>query len=72
MESGKPHQLIEKIFPNTSYQLLEKEDRGTAILTSNILLKGFLIISLLFVIIAQAVTVVYAIQSKNPLFKYCF
>ncbi|GEC83783.1 hypothetical protein FCT18_12335 [Lysinibacillus sphaericus] len=72
VESGNPHQLIEKILPNTSYQLLENEDRGTAILTSNILLKGFLIISLLFVIIAQAVSVVYAIQSKKSIVQILY
>ncbi|TKI68344.1 hypothetical protein FC756_10630 [Lysinibacillus mangiferihumi] len=72
VESGNPHQLIEKIFPNTSYQLLENEDRGTAILKSNVLLNVFLLISVLFVIIAQAVTIHYSIQSKKPIVQILF
>lgn len=72
MESGNPHQLIEKIFPNTSYQLLENEDRGTAILKSNVLLNGFLLISVLFVIIAQAVTVHYSLHSKKSIVQILY
>jgi len=72
VESGNPYKLMQKMFPNTSYKLLENEDRGTAILKSNVLLKGFLLISLLFVIIAQAVTIHYSIQSKKSIFQILY
>lgn len=72
VESGNPHQLMKKMFPNTSYQLLENEDRGTAILKSNVLLNGFLLISVLFVIIAQAVTVYYSIHSKKTIVQILY
>ncbi|MFJ7408487.1 MULTISPECIES: hypothetical protein [unclassified Lysinibacillus] len=72
VESGNPYKLMQKIFPNTSYKLLETEDRGTSILKSNIFLKGFLLISLLFVIITQAVTVHYSIQRKKSIVQILY
>jgi len=72
VESGNPYKLMQKMFPNTSYQLIENEDRGTAILKSNVLLNGFLLISVLFVIIAQAVTIYYSIHSKKTIVQILY
>lgn len=67
VEYENADKLIQEIFPGISYKILEPQNSGTYILESNIFTKLFLIISLVFAVVAQSITGFYTISNKKSI-----
>ncbi|MGE7022100.1 hypothetical protein [Solibacillus cecembensis] len=66
--NGKdPYKLIDDLFPNTDYKILNIEESGTYILKSNMLMKIFLKVSTIFIIIFTILFMIYSLKHKKTM-----